>query len=119
MPRASRVLIMDRSDFSTARTLGDQLAAAGAEVEYSALPGFVEMSLVAPHYAITPQEMLTTAQQWLSRLPGASAPAPKDTTASEAATVAAGPSSLRLGDSLEGPAPTERRVSVGPDAPAS
>jgi len=69
MPRVTRVLIMDRSDFPAAKALRDTLTAAGKDVEYSALPGYFEMALVAPHYAVTPAQMLDAARDWLIRTP--------------------------------------------------
>ena len=38
-------------------------------LEYQALPGFIEMMTLAPHFARTPPAMLATARDWLRRSP--------------------------------------------------
>lgn len=66
--RVSRMLVIDRDDLPRARAWVDSLSAAGAETEYTALPGFVKMMMVAPHFALIPHAMMAAARDWLLRL---------------------------------------------------
>jgi pimeloyl-ACP methyl ester carboxylesterase len=69
MPGVSTVLLIDRNDLPVGREWAQALGGAGASVEYQALPGFVEMMMTSPQFAVVPQQMLEAARRWLSALP--------------------------------------------------
>jgi alpha-beta hydrolase superfamily lysophospholipase len=67
-PPVRDILVLDRSDLPVAGGWSERLTAAGVRVDYSALPGFVEMALVAPHLAQLPKDMLAATCAWLRRI---------------------------------------------------
>jgi pimeloyl-ACP methyl ester carboxylesterase len=81
LPAVSRLLVIDRTDLPAARGWAQALDG-GGKGEYRALPGFVEMMLMAPQFAKVPEEMLQATHAWLLRLrdeasrPGAPLAAP-------------------------------------------
>ncbi len=115
------VLVIDRSDLPGARSWSEKLVQLGAQAEYVALPGIVEMMWTAPHFAKIPHAMISAVRSWLERLarrlaqPTASAAAGRGTApAGSAPSNAAASPVLRLG-SDEGSAAgcvTERPVFV-------
>jgi len=117
LPGLGQALIVDRSDFPVAEKLRQQLAAAGTAVEYAQLSGFVEMSLVAPHEAMPPQQMLAAARQWLSRLAGG----PPEHAVPQPSIVplitAYGRATLRVDPAPGVLTPSERAVNVGTKTP--
>ncbi|HTT03886.1 MAG TPA: alpha/beta fold hydrolase [Steroidobacteraceae bacterium] len=62
------VLVIDRSDLPGARMWSDKLGQLGAQAEYVALPGIVEMMWTAPHFAKIPHAMISAVRSWLERL---------------------------------------------------
>ncbi len=67
-PTVADVLIIDRGDLPVARAWSQALSAAGARAEYQALPGFVEMMMTAPQFAVLSEDMLRATRGWLERL---------------------------------------------------
>lgn len=65
-PKVSDLLVIDRSDLPGALDWANQATAAGVRTTYTALPGFVEMCLTAPHLASVPQQMLDHTEAWLA-----------------------------------------------------
>ncbi len=70
VPTNVQVLTIDRSDLPNARAWSDALTALGNPVQYLALPGLVDMALVAPQFSVVPQFMLAATRDWLPRLLG-------------------------------------------------
>lgn len=64
-PVVEQLLVIDRKDIPTAYAWSESLRNAGLTTSYVALPGFVEMALVAPQFAVVPSNMLETLRQWL------------------------------------------------------
>jgi pimeloyl-ACP methyl ester carboxylesterase len=64
---AARMLIIDGNSMPVARHWAAQLQAAGAALEYHALPGLIEMLMTAPQLAVVPQEMIAVTCDWLRR----------------------------------------------------
>jgi pimeloyl-ACP methyl ester carboxylesterase len=67
VPPMTRVLVIDRDDLPAARSWSTTLAGSGIDMEYVPLPGFVEMALVAPQFAIAPLAMIATMLTWLAQ----------------------------------------------------
>jgi pimeloyl-ACP methyl ester carboxylesterase len=107
------LLVIDRSDLPVARAWSQALSAAGVRAEYQALPGFVEMMMTAPQFAVLSEEMLRAARTWLERL--------RDRTANAAPArnpdVTRMPAELALQGDSDHPdeAITEHCVFLGPD----
>ena len=112
-PTVADLLVIDRSDLPVARAWSQALSAAGVRVEYQALPGFVEMMMTAPQFAVLSEQMLRATRTWLERL--------RDRTTNAAAAriadVARVPAELALQGESDHPdeAITERCVFLGPD----
>jgi len=111
----SSMLIIDRSGQPAAAAWSSELAERGMRVEYTALPGFVDMMMTVPHYACVPQEMIDHVRIWMlniaSRpLPATGRPAHRPSTpaALELALPGHGRSS--------GTALVERPMFFGPDS---
>lgn len=68
VPPVAHVLVIDRSDLPGARAWADSLEKLGAQAEYVALPGIVEMMWTAPHFAKIPHAMISAVRGWLERL---------------------------------------------------
>jgi alpha-beta hydrolase superfamily lysophospholipase len=69
-PRVAALFIADRSDLPAAQKWSAQLTASGLNTHYAQVPGFVEMSLVAPHWAAVPTVMIDSLRAWLRGLRG-------------------------------------------------
>jgi alpha-beta hydrolase superfamily lysophospholipase len=69
-PPVPHTLILDRQDLPVARSWHEALLAAGVATQYRELPGFVEMALVAPQYAVVPAAMTEAIGGWLKDLLG-------------------------------------------------
>lgn len=69
LPGVARVLLLDRNDLPVGREWARALEGAGAQVEYQPLPGFVEMMMTSPQFAVVPEKMLAATRRWLSELP--------------------------------------------------
>jgi alpha-beta hydrolase superfamily lysophospholipase len=67
-PPVTELAIIDRIDLPVARPWSEALASSGRQVEYLALPGFVEMMQIAPQYAVVPKPMVAAMGAWLQRL---------------------------------------------------
>jgi alpha-beta hydrolase superfamily lysophospholipase len=67
-PPVSHALVLDREDLPSARSWHEALLAAGVAAQYQKLPGFVEMALVAPHFAVVPDSMMEALGSWLKHL---------------------------------------------------
>jgi pimeloyl-ACP methyl ester carboxylesterase len=67
-PTVADLLVIDRGDLPVARAWSQALSAAGVRAEYQALPGFVEMMMTAPQFAVLSEEMLRAARAWLERV---------------------------------------------------
>ena len=65
----TRVLLLDRHDLPVGREWARVLDGEGVKVEYQALPGFVEMMMTSPQFAVVPEKMLAATRRWLSELP--------------------------------------------------
>jgi pimeloyl-ACP methyl ester carboxylesterase len=109
--------IVDRADLPGAKEFNESLVSAGVPAQRVALPGFVEMCLVSPQYAVVPQPMVQALREFLQGLVGGPA-----LPAGELPRV---PKSAIRGDgtaavSLRGDAPdsnlTERPVWFGTEA---
>jgi alpha-beta hydrolase superfamily lysophospholipase len=114
-PTITEVLIIDRGDLPVARAWSQALSAAGARAEYQALPGFVEMMMTAPQFAVPPEEMLRATRGWLERLrdqtPGQAPAAAGNADAGLAAYILA----LRGDSDDPGDSITEHGVFLGED----
>jgi alpha-beta hydrolase superfamily lysophospholipase len=66
-PGRVSMLIIDRDDLPAAHGWYQALRAAGADVEYVALPGFVGMMMTAPFLTALPQTMLDKTREWLTQ----------------------------------------------------
>ena len=118
-PPVAHALILDRQDLPSARGWYEALRDAGVSTQYLALSGFVEMALVAPHFAVVPAAMTEALGGWLKQLignlelhPGQLPPAALQTAAD------ASPPELRLpGPGSLDDGPTERPVSFGSQFP--
>jgi pimeloyl-ACP methyl ester carboxylesterase len=64
-PPVSEMLVIDREDLPVARAWADQLAHRGLQVQYLVLPGFVQMALRAPQFAVVPAAMVDSLLSWL------------------------------------------------------
>jgi alpha-beta hydrolase superfamily lysophospholipase len=67
-PPVSHALVLDRQDLPTARSLYEALRDAGVAAQYLKVSGFVEMALVAPHFAVVPDSMTEAIGSWLKHL---------------------------------------------------
>jgi alpha-beta hydrolase superfamily lysophospholipase len=67
-PPVSEALVLDRQDLPIARRWSEGLRGAGVKAQYLELPGFVEMALVAPHFAVVPEAMIEALGGWLKHL---------------------------------------------------
>jgi pimeloyl-ACP methyl ester carboxylesterase len=67
LPNVSDVLIIDREDLPAAKAWRDQLSTAGIRVQYTALPGFVEMLMRPPNLTEVPEKVIAAARDWLSQ----------------------------------------------------
>jgi len=67
-PGAARYLIIDRNDLPAARSWADKLLAAGCQVDYRAMPGFIEMMMRAPDLTVIPTDMIAAVREWLAQL---------------------------------------------------
>jgi alpha-beta hydrolase superfamily lysophospholipase len=108
-------LVLDREDLPIAHSWYEALLDAGVASQYLKLPGFVEMALVAPHFAVVPEAMTEALGGWLKQLAselqvrGAQASA-----TAQSAPVDAPLLELRLpADGPETDGPTEAPVSFG------
>jgi pimeloyl-ACP methyl ester carboxylesterase len=63
----AEMLVIDRSDLPTARKWAEDESKKGIETRYVQLPGFVEMMLRAPQFALVPQPMIAAVREWLLR----------------------------------------------------
>ncbi|HEY2780405.1 MAG TPA: alpha/beta fold hydrolase [Steroidobacteraceae bacterium] len=61
-------LILDREDLPGAKAWSDDLIKRGTQVQYQALPGFLEM-VATPHAAQVPRVMVNAAAEYLSAAP--------------------------------------------------
>jgi alpha-beta hydrolase superfamily lysophospholipase len=117
-PTVGDVLIIDRSDLPVARAWSQALIGGGARAEYQALPGFVEMMMTAPQFAVQAEEMLRATRAWWERLrDGTSAQAP---VAAHDAAAAYPPAELSLAGESDNPEDSisERCVFLGRDQAA-
>ncbi|MEJ0005659.1 MAG: alpha/beta fold hydrolase [Steroidobacteraceae bacterium] len=64
-PLVSQALVIDRDDLPAARSWCDGLIAAGVPTQYLPLPGFVQMALVAPQFALVPTVITAAIGSWL------------------------------------------------------
>ena len=67
-PPVAHALIVDRQDLPTAHGWYEALVGAGVAAQYRKLSGFVEMALVAPHFAVVSQSMTEAIGNWLKQL---------------------------------------------------
>jgi pimeloyl-ACP methyl ester carboxylesterase len=112
----TELLVIDRSDLPVARAWSQALRDAGARAEYQALPGFVEMMMTAPQFAVLSEEMLRATRAWLERLRDqASTRTPAAARTADAARTLATELAMK-GDSEDSEGSiTERCVFLGPD----
>jgi alpha-beta hydrolase superfamily lysophospholipase len=115
-PTVTDLLVIDRGDLPVARAWSQALSDAGARAEYHALPGFVEMMMTAPQFAVLSQEMLRATRAWLERLRDqASTRTPAAARNADVARTVATELALQgESDDPEGSI-TERAVFLGPD----
>lgn len=114
-PTVADLLVIDRGDLPVARAWSQALRDGGARAEYHALPGFVEMMMTAPQFAVLSEEMLRATRAWLQRV--------RDQTLSQAPVVAGSaaaapmPAELVLQGESDDPEDsiTERAVFLGAD----
>jgi alpha-beta hydrolase superfamily lysophospholipase len=66
-PGRVSMLIIDRDDLPAAHGWYQALHAAGTQVEYCALPGFVGMMMTAPFLTTLPHAMLDRTHEWLEQ----------------------------------------------------
>lgn len=65
---APQILVIDRTDLPAAREWSNVMAKIGAQIHYSNAPGFVEMMMTQPHFAVVPTSMVAAMQEWLRQL---------------------------------------------------
>ncbi len=66
-PHVSAMLVIDRDDLPGARAWIDGLSGHGVQIEYTALPGFVQMMITAPPITLVPHAIIAVAREWLLR----------------------------------------------------
>ncbi len=114
VPAMQKALVIDRQDLPLAGTWYESLSAAGVSAQYQSLPGFVEMAMVAPQFAVVPRQMTEAIgswfKEWVSPVRGptghtvpATAPAPESLEC-ELQLPAEGPNAAGA---------TERPISIG------
>ena len=69
---APAVLVLDRSDLPGAERWARHLRASGAQTDYHAVPGYVEMML-SPHATVIPADMVHRTIEWLRARPAKAA----------------------------------------------
>jgi pimeloyl-ACP methyl ester carboxylesterase len=69
-PAGAEWFIVDRADLPVAKDFNESLVAAGVPSRCVALPGFVDMCLVSPQYAIVPMPMVEALREFLQGLVG-------------------------------------------------
>jgi dienelactone hydrolase len=115
-PTIADVLIIDRGDLPVARAWSQALSAAGARAEYQALPGFVEMMMTAPQFAVLSEQMLRATRTWLQRLRDqTSRPAPAAARNADDTPAAASHLTLRCDSDDPPDSITEHGVFLGSD----
>jgi alpha-beta hydrolase superfamily lysophospholipase len=67
-PPVPDIVIVDRRDLSNAQAWYESLSKSGIQAQYFTLSGFVEMSLVAPQFAVIPKAMIATMCDHLLQL---------------------------------------------------
>jgi len=67
-PTFSELLVIDRHDLPAAKGWTERLAGLGVRTRYDVLPGFVEMTMVAPQFTVIPNAMMAAVSEWLSGL---------------------------------------------------
>jgi len=67
-PTFSELLVIDRDDLPAAKVWTQRLAGLGVRTRYDVLPGFVEMMMMAPQFAVVPKAMIATVGEWLTDL---------------------------------------------------
>lgn len=116
-PPGAEWFIVDRADLPLAKDFNDGLISAGVSSRYVALPGFVDMCLVSPQYAVIPMNMVQALREFLQSLVGA-APLPVQQSPKIARSKIRGDGTAKL--SLPGDAPdsnlVERPVAFGQDS---
>jgi alpha-beta hydrolase superfamily lysophospholipase len=84
-PPVGEMLVIDRADLPTARAWVEGAAKRGIQTRYVQLPGFVEMTMRAPQFAVVPHSMIAGVREWLrDRLE--TCPAPQSESAERPAT---------------------------------
>jgi len=111
-------LVVDRSDLPAARGWTQELVARGIDADYCALPGFVEMMMKAPQFAVTPEPTIAKVVDWLSARYGelASQVADRERSPRRAVSlVGTGGLSIPADARASNATLTERPVAFGPD----
>jgi alpha-beta hydrolase superfamily lysophospholipase len=93
-PRVSQILVIDRTDLPAARVWAEALSGSGIPTQYLPLPGFVEMMLTPPQFAVVPRAMIEAMRDWLLQFErdpsgqseGGGGP-PRDCTSAEASAI--------------------------------
>src|SRR5579862_9524692 len=62
---APRMLLIDRDDLPSVKGWSESLARLGADIDYEALGGIVQLVWTAPQYSATPRAMIARTRQWL------------------------------------------------------
>jgi alpha-beta hydrolase superfamily lysophospholipase len=113
-PPAAQILMIDRKDLPVGSAWCEKLAQLGAQARYLALPGFVEMMMTPPQFAVVPREMLAASREWLLTLPGIVAPHDERREPSAIAVQpAASTPTLKVPGGNGGTEVTERPVCLG------
>jgi alpha-beta hydrolase superfamily lysophospholipase len=63
-------LVIDRNDLPAARAWTEGMALAGSRTDYHSVPGLIGMLMTDPQFAITPQAVINTFQEWLIKVRG-------------------------------------------------
>lgn len=119
-PWVARLLVIDRSDLPKARAWTESLSQRGIEATYAALPGFIEMMMRAPQFAMIPGTMVACVREWLLRQlgEGLNYPVPEQTLTTDHHAIVAPTTLLFLpgGDSASDGMLSERPVLFGTEA---
>ena len=71
-PTVSDILVIDGSSMPGASGWVEKLAGLGVRAKYLALPGLIEMIMIAPQFSAVPHEMIAATRDWLLQLLAAS-----------------------------------------------
>jgi alpha-beta hydrolase superfamily lysophospholipase len=107
-PPVRSMLIIDNDKLPSAKRWSESLSHSGVELDYTILPGLIEMAITAPQFAAVPRAMIDATREWLAAtamsgeaertdgLPGDRWPAACDSSLPVTLTLAENPNSRQL-----------------------